>query len=298
MAHCELRMIELSQLEIVGYADVLRAGTIPRRVAPIFRYIEDKTLIDARARGVFPPFRLIDEFVLNGTVAPMSDLEAGISAHRATRLGAPIPACPSSLLWIDENLIPHYGPHKEVNADLQAQARERYKLAKTKFLLGQYDAARSLARWACAADPRLWLALALQAAMRQLESKPAEVELLEDYASEYVDASDFHSWIELLIREYQLGIGTSAIYESVLGGSPTQDLSIDLEYTAYIQNIESLLTHRQSRNNSDFKKGDWSEWTKSKSNNRMLTKNYLLDPINPSESLFSNKQKPSLAVNE
>ncbi|KKK97196.1 hypothetical protein LCGC14_2655160, partial [marine sediment metagenome] len=201
MTDSRSQMISVKELEVVGYADVLRPGTIPRRVAPIFRYRVAAGMPMDQARYVFPPFRLVDEFVINGTVGIESDLDTAVTDIRATRLDQPILAQPSSVLWIDENLDSHYGPQKEINANLQRQAMKKYRQAKEAFQQGQYEKARQLARWAFAADQRCWLALALQAAMRQLEGDEQAVAVMGYLAADLVAAEDFGDQVDRLAQE-------------------------------------------------------------------------------------------------
>jgi len=186
------RFIPVSELEIIGYADVLPPDTPPRKVAPIFRYKAESD------RFLFPPFRLIDDQVVNGTVGTRHDLDRLVANAQATPLPDPIPTCPSGVLWIDENLAPHYGPQRDMLAELRNLAREKYRAAKNAFANAQYDAAQHLARHAFAADERLWLALALQAAVDRLRQDHDGVVALKTIAADLVDPEDFDQEVEHL----------------------------------------------------------------------------------------------------
>ena len=194
-------VIPLERLEIVGYADAFDALTVPRRVPPVFRFTDQKESC------VFPPYRLVGRWVLDGAVAPMTDFEEMVARRRATLLSTPLKAEPDAVLWIDEGLNTHYGPQDRENDTLRSEALLQVKLAEVKYRQGDYSTALKHARWASAAAEDSLYAILVEAAclsclLRAKGSSDDEIDaavsVLRDQAQGLPDAWRFDKELLLL----------------------------------------------------------------------------------------------------
>ncbi len=206
MTHDPL-VIPVERLEIVGYADAFDAITVPRRVPPVFRFT------DLRESCVFPPYRLVSRWVLDGAVAPLTDFQGMVAQRRATTLSTPLKAEPDAVLWIDEHLNVHYGPKDRENDALRSKALLQVKLAEVEYLQSNYSTALQHARWASAAAEDSLYAILMEAASlkRHLRSKgssedeiDAAVSVLRDQAQDLPDAWRFDQELQKLLEEAKL----------------------------------------------------------------------------------------------
>ncbi|MCK4624977.1 MAG: hypothetical protein KAV00_06685 [Phycisphaerae bacterium] len=197
-------VIPVERLEIVGYADAFDALTVPRRVPPVFRFTDQKETC------VFPPYRLVGRWVLDGAVAPLTDFEEMTARRRATPFPTPLRAEPDAVLWIDEDLNTHYGPKDRENDALRSKALLRVQLAEVKYRQGDYSTALQHARWASAAAEDSLYAILVEAASLKclLRTKgssddeiDAAVSVLRDQAQGLPDAWRFDQELQKLLEE-------------------------------------------------------------------------------------------------
>ncbi len=255
MSHDPL-VIPVERLEIVGYADAFDAITVPRRVPPVFRFT------DQRESCVFPPYRLVGRWVLDGAVAPITDFEEMTAQRRATLLSTPLRAEPDAVLWVDEGLKTHYGPRDRENNALRSEALVRVKTAEVKYRQGDYSAALQHARWAsAAAEDSLYAILMEAASLTRLwrtkgssdDDIDAAVSVLRDQAQGLPDAWRFPVELEKLLEEAKLledaranarATDYSAVRSELAGASETAPSILkgdDLDAIEFAREKESMV---------------------------------------------------------
>ena len=184
----------IDNLEVVGFADFIVNTSVPRRVAPIFKFKNDD-------RGfVFPPFRLIDELILGGKLGSEADFVGLIEERNATKLLEPIDAQRSGMLWIDENLEVHYGIQEQQNKILIDLAVKRLLVGYRAFELGDFQTALSCARWASAANQRSLNALVLEAAIYRISDNESGLKLIKQMSTDVPDGNFFNEDVRRLVR--------------------------------------------------------------------------------------------------
>ena len=246
-------VIPVERLEIVGYADAFDALTVPRRVPPVFRFTDQKESC------VFPPYRLVGRWVLDGAVAPLTDFQEMVAQRRATPLSTPLRAEPDAVLWIDEHLNTHYGPKDRENDGLRSQALYRVQLAEVKYRQGDYAIALQHARWASAADEASLYAILVEAAcmvhLLRTESSSddkidAAVRVLCDQAKGLPDAWRFEEELERLVKEagstrYSASelADPSETEPSILTAADLDDIRAARKNVADVRRAHSILTH-------------------------------------------------------
>ena len=96
---------KLSDLEIIGYANHLKAGWPPSMQAPVFRYLKSGIVL-------FPPFKIIEDHVEGGHDCCMNEA-VDFAIKECITLwedGPPVKPKPHYGLWVDSHLQVHYDP--------------------------------------------------------------------------------------------------------------------------------------------------------------------------------------------
>jgi hypothetical protein len=196
-----------SALSVIGYADVINKTSVPRRVAPIFANWEwSNCVLPAleSSQCLFPPFRLVDDLVIGGIIAPLSDFKEFIG-EKVTSIVPKLPAVPQGMLWIDEKLGVHYGPQNIENNKLYELAAEKVKQGLNAFKSGNLEEALKCARWACAANQKSLKPIALEAAIYKIQENEPGFNLMKTNMLEGVtDAHYFNDEVDSLVKQYPL----------------------------------------------------------------------------------------------
>jgi hypothetical protein len=182
--------VVINELEIVGYAGAFSVGTLPRVVAPIFRFKNDQE------KYIFPPFKLISDQVVGGVVGNVGNFQRLLAHGDGTQLRNVILPRSESVLWIENGNIPHYQAAAEHIRNWRAEARKKYREAKLALAREDLPDAQLLARHAFALDERYWQALALQSAVDIRMGNSQGAEALSTVAGDLVDRSEFDTVVE------------------------------------------------------------------------------------------------------
>jgi hypothetical protein len=149
----------IADLEVVGYATVLKDTILPSPVAPIFRVKSDP------ARIVFPPYHFADGQVWNATESEPQELKSLADKGEITVFETALPASPGLDLWVDQEHQPHYEIRAKARETLRRIALDHIQKAREAFKQGQYEQANRYCGVALSADDRLVDALAIKAAI-------------------------------------------------------------------------------------------------------------------------------------
>jgi hypothetical protein len=182
----------LDDLEIVGYADVLKETMLPSVVPPVFRL---KT--DAR-RAFLPPYSFNAGFLCNATEVPGSELEELRDSREITLFDNAFPARAGFELWVDQSFQCHYQRLDEVKRKLRAIAEEAIRNAEDALRRDDRQQAERLSGVAISADDRRVEPLAIKAAIRRIQSNRTGERLMAELAAPVMEERLF----KVLVNDY------------------------------------------------------------------------------------------------
>ncbi|MBI4626774.1 MAG: hypothetical protein HY736_26580 [Verrucomicrobia bacterium] len=186
--------VQLHQLEVIGYADVLPAGKGPAVVPPVFHDRNDPT------QCFVPPFRIAGNWLVDPQVVSFDEIKELALAERVTLpLGFQHPAQPDWQMWIGVDGAVHYEPAKKAKRNLQNLYREHLATATTALRAGKIDKAEHHARIALAADERALEPDALIAVCHALRGEQKHVAFIRRAA---VEAGHSADTFEVLTKTY------------------------------------------------------------------------------------------------
>lgn len=171
--------IPLSQLDVVGYADVLPAGHGPVVVPPVFCTRTEP------ARYHVPPFQIAGNWLLDPQVISRNEAdELACQGELTLPDGFRREAQPDHRLWVDLDGILRYEPALVVGQQLQARFRQQLDIAEAALRAGELERAEKAAGIALAAQDRAVEPMALLAACHALRGEGAEVALMKESAEQ------------------------------------------------------------------------------------------------------------------
>jgi len=95
---------QITDLEIVGYATVLKDTMAPSVVPPVFCVKAEPSRI------LFPPYTFSGGFVWNAAAGNEHDLRKLADDGEITQFAEAFPSQPDFDLWVDQGMVPHYEP--------------------------------------------------------------------------------------------------------------------------------------------------------------------------------------------
>jgi len=193
----------LEHLEVIAYATRLSQVMLPTIVTPIFRIItrDDAPKGDASTSThptptiLFPPFRIYQGQVHDGTLSTQGDFEELLARDEITALPHPLGARDEHELWIDHNHLAHYQPISEVDDALRHIANDALDAAMKAFEREDFDATEEYIKVAEAADDRQIEPLAIEAALHLLRGETSEVEVIARLSEDLIRRESFESLI-------------------------------------------------------------------------------------------------------
>ena len=182
----------LDDLEIVGYADVLKDTMLPSVVPPVFRL-----KADAR-RTLVPPYFFNAGFLYNATEIPRSELEELSGSREITLFDDAFPAHAGFELWVDESFQWHYRPLDEAEQELRRIAEKAIHSAEGALRRDELRQAERLSGVAISADDRRVEPLAIKAAIRRIDKNKTGEQLMAELAAPVLEERLFN----LLVDHY------------------------------------------------------------------------------------------------
>ena len=180
----------LDDLEIVGYANVLKETMLPSVVPPVFRLKTDAQ------RTFLPPYSFNAGFLCNATEAPQSKLEELRDSREITLFDDAFPARAGFELWVDQSFQWHYRPLDEVKKNLRDIASEAIRKAADALRTGELQRAERLSGVAISADDRRMAPLAIKAAIRRINGNITGEQLMAELAAPALEESDFNDMVD------------------------------------------------------------------------------------------------------
>ena len=182
----------VEDLEIVGYADVLKETMLPSVVPPVFRIKAEPQ------RAFLPPYSLNAGFLCNATEVPVSELEELRDSREITLFDDAFPARRDFELWIDQSFQLHYQPLDEAERNLRCIAAEEIRHAEDAFREGDLRQAERRSGVAISADDKRVEPLAIKAAICRMRSDPSGERLMSKLAAPVLEERLF----SLLVDHY------------------------------------------------------------------------------------------------
>jgi hypothetical protein len=182
----------LDDLEIVGYADVLKETMLPSVVPPVFRLKADAQRI------LLSPYSFNAGFLYNAIEIPRSELEELNGSREITLFDDAFPAHAGFELWVDESFQWHYQPLYEVKQELRRIAEMAIQSAEDALRRDDLRQAERLSGVAISADDRRVEPLAIKAAIRRIDKNKTGERLMAELAAPVLEERLFN----LLVDHY------------------------------------------------------------------------------------------------
>ena len=182
----------LDDLEIVGYADVLKDTMLPSVVPPVFRLKADAQ------RTLVPPYFFNAGFLYSATEIPRSELEELSGSREITLFDDSFPAHAGFELWVDQSFKWHYQPLDEAEPELRRIADKAIQSAEDALRRGDLRQAERLSGVAISADDRRVEPLAIKAAIRRIQKNKTGEQLMAELAAPVLEERLFN----LLVDDY------------------------------------------------------------------------------------------------
>ena len=183
-------------LEVIGYATVLKDTMLPSPVPPVFRLRSDPDRI------LFPPYHFADGGVWNATEGSPHDLKRLRENDEVTLFDHPYPAQPDFDMWIDLQRQPHYEPRAQARETLRNIARENIQKARQAFAVGEFEEADRFCGVALSADDRLVESLAIKAALCRKRNDPTGERVMEKLASHTMTSEAFQQLVNACLANH------------------------------------------------------------------------------------------------
>jgi hypothetical protein len=184
----------VDDLEIVGYANVLKETMLPSVVPPVFRLKADAQ------RALLPPYSFNAGFLCNATEVPRTELEELRHSRKITLFDVAFPARADFELWIDQSLHQHYEPTDEVKRKLSRIADEAIESAASALRNSDLPEAERLSGVAISADDQRVEPLAIKAAIRRIQGNDGGEHLMAKLAERALNQELFKVLVDRYFR--------------------------------------------------------------------------------------------------
>jgi hypothetical protein len=180
----------ISDLEIVGYANLLAETMLPSIVPPIFRRRDNPDEV------FVPPYLFNGGHLCNATALSDDEISALAQNGEVTLFrGEPLAAMTGFELWLDQQGQSHYEPRAEADAHLLAIAQGHIAKAEEALRNGNRQEAERYCAVALCADDRLVDPLAIKAAIRRLDADATGEQLMAKMAAPRVTERPFRAMV-------------------------------------------------------------------------------------------------------
>lgn len=167
--------LDVSLLQIVGYADVLPENARPSIVAPVFCKKDSPDSI------LVPPYSFSNgRYLCDATEISVAELKALEHRQEVTLFESPFDAQREYELWVDQHGNTQYHSRRDARRQLQAIAADELKLAEINFTDGLLDDAERHSSVSLLADPTNTDAWAIKLAIADVIADSDSSELLRE----------------------------------------------------------------------------------------------------------------------
>ena len=203
--------IDLSELEIIGYANVLAENTRPSIVPPIFQS-------KANPESIFvPPYTFRNGRLCDATEISPSELASLAHRREVTAFDAPRSAEKDYELWVDLEGQHHYETRRNARRALDAIAKESLAKALHELRYSQLESADRHSSVALLAAPKNMEALAIKIAIAEIKGSLDRKALLRESIRSF-DLPSIEARVSDLCGEYCAAGGTKTPKAPIMGG--------------------------------------------------------------------------------
>jgi hypothetical protein len=179
--------LDVSLLQIVGYADVLPESARPSIVAPVFCKKDNPDSI------LVPPYSFSNgRYLCDATEISVAELKSLAHRLEVTLFTEPLAAQRDHELWVDQKGEPQYQSRREARTQLNQIALDAQREAATVFEHGQLEDAERSSNVALLADPKnidAWaVKMAIADVKADLESQDLLLELIPENSRQTIRA--------------------------------------------------------------------------------------------------------------
>lgn len=167
--------LDVSSLEIIGYANVLPQSALPSIVAPVFRRKDNHDSV------LVPPYSFSNgRYLCDATEITQSEFESLENRSELTKLASPIPAQKQHELWVDLDGQYHYQTRLETKRRLERIAAIELEKALTAFLNREFEKSELYSSTVLLADENNTEALAIKIAIAKVNQDYSSMDTLRD----------------------------------------------------------------------------------------------------------------------
>ncbi len=167
--------LDVSSLEIIGYANVLPQSALPSIVAPVFRRKDNYYSV------LVPPYSFSNgRYLCDATEISLSEFESLENRSELTKLNASIPAQKQHELWVDLDGQYRYQTRLETKRHLERIAEIELEKALTAFLNRDFAKSELHSSTVLLADENNTEALAIKIAIAKVNQDHSSVDTLRD----------------------------------------------------------------------------------------------------------------------
>ncbi len=165
--------LDVSLLEIIGYANVLTESALPSIVAPVFRRKDNPDSI------LVPPYSFSNgRHLCDATEITPYEFDSLEGRTELTRLQPPIQAQIRHELWVDLDGQYHYQTRLQTRRNLDRIAQEELAKAETAFLRRHFGVAERLSSIVLLADENNTMAMAIKLAIAKTNKDQSSFDTL------------------------------------------------------------------------------------------------------------------------
>ena len=184
----------IEDLEVVGYANVLKETMLPSIVPPVFALKSDPN------RAFLPPYSFNAGLLRNSTEVSESELKHLADAREITLFRVAFSGRAGFELWVDQKFGYHYEPREHANRTLRRIADEAIAAAEESLRNGEHEKAERLCGVAMSANDSRVEPFAIKAAIRRLDGKPG-TDLMAELARPFIGQEGFNRQVEDYMRQ-------------------------------------------------------------------------------------------------
>lgn len=188
--------LDVSSLQIIGYANVLPASALPSIVPPVFQRKDNPDSI------LVPPYSFNNgRYLCDATEISASEFESLQSRFEVTPFSIPIDAQRDHELWVDQQGRHQYQTRLETRRRMNQISAQELAKASTAFRNGQLDDAERHTSVALLADEQNFEALAIKIAIAQVKRDRASQDTLLELVPQY-SLRAINSLVDELCRQH------------------------------------------------------------------------------------------------
>ena len=183
-------MHNISDLKVIGYANVLSGSMLPSIVLPIFSFKTDHNKV------LVPPYVINRGFLYGATEISYDEVTCMKDNYKVTLFIHEFPAKNDFTLWIDDSRAHHYEESWKANVTLNNISLLNIVHAEDELFSGNIDEAERLARIAISANDKQIDALVILAAISRKRNNIDGQNLMIKLASKHLRPCSFTSLVD------------------------------------------------------------------------------------------------------